>query len=288
VSTQDVFSSDDGQDDQWEDPYEIDTTVAHPARRYNYWLGGGDNFEADRKSGDAVAAAFPAIKITAIENRGFLRRAVTFLIKEAGIRQFLDIGTGIPTADNTHEVAQSLAPESRVVYVDNDPIVLAYARRLLSSTPTGATAYLQADLRRPDVILGHPDLRKTIDLSQPVALMLILVAHFIPEDDDPYRHVATLTGALAPGSHLVMTHATADFWPPEVAANMDAAAKREDSRSRDPFQFRDKAAFSRFFEGMELVPPGIQSVSDWRSDVPPDQRAAAAEAISYGAVARIC
>ena len=274
-------------DDQWEDPFEIDTSVAHPARRYNYWLGGNDNFEADRKSGDAVAAAFPAIRITAIENRRFLRRVVTFLVKEAGVRQFLDIGTGIPTAENTHEVAQSIAPESRVVYVDNDPIVLAHARRLMSSTPEGATTYIQADLRHPGAILSHPDLGKTIDLSRPVALMLILVVHFVPEAEDPYAHVATLTDALAPGSYLVMTHATADFWPPEVAAKMDATAKGEDSRSRDPFQFRDKAAFSRFFEGMELISPGIQSVPDWRSDLPPEERASPAEAISYGAVARI-
>jgi hypothetical protein len=282
VSTDD-FSPD---DKAWGDPFEIDTTVAHPARRYNYWLGGKDNFEADRRSGDAVAAAFPAIKITAVENRSFLRRAVTYLV-EAGIRQFLDIGTGIPTADNTHELAQALAPESRVVYVDNDPIVLAHARRLLTSTPEGTTAYLQADLRAPEVILGHPDLRNTLDLSRPVALILVLVAHFIPEAEDPYGHVATLTNALVPGSYLVMSHATTDFWPPEVAANMDATAQREDSRSRDPFRFRDKAAFGRFFEGLELVSPGIQSVSDWRSDVPPSERVPAAEAISYGAVARI-
>jgi hypothetical protein len=281
---QDLFSPD---GDRWEDPFEIDTSVAHPARRYNYWLGGKDNFEADRKSGDAVAAAFPAIKITAIENRRFLRRVVTFLVEEAGVRQFLDVGTGIPTADNTHEVAQSIDPESRVVYVDNDPIVLAHALRLLSSTPEGATGYVQADLRQPEKILGHPDLPKTIDLSKPVALILIMVGHFIPEEEDPYRHVRTLTDALAPGSYLAMSHATADFWPPQVAANMDAAAKREDSRSRDPFQFRDKVAFSRFFEGMELVSPGIQSVSDWRSPLPPDERVSGAEAISYGAVARV-
>jgi hypothetical protein len=281
VSTADFPETD------WEDPFEIDTSVAHPARRYNYWLGGKDNFEADRASGDAVAAAFPAIKTTAIENRNFLRRVVTFLVNEAGVRQFLDVGTGIPTADNTHDVAQSLAPESRVVYVDNDPIVLAHARRLLSSSPEGATAYIQADLRQPDGIIGNPELRKILDLSKPVGLILILVAHFIPEEENPHGLIATLAGALAPGSYLAMSHATADFWPPEVAAKMDAAAKREDSRSRDPFQFRDKASFTRFFDGLELVPPGIQSVSDWRSELPAAERAPAAEAISYGAVARI-
>jgi S-adenosyl methyltransferase len=134
-------------DERWDDPFMIDTSVAHPARRYNYWLGGTDNFEADRISGDAVAAAFPTIRVSAMENRRFLRRAVTFLVQEAGIRQFLDIGTGIPAVDNVHEVAQSISPDARVVYVDNDPIVLAHARKLLAGNPCGATAYLHADLR---------------------------------------------------------------------------------------------------------------------------------------------
>src|ERR687887_2030914 len=168
VTPQD-FSPDDPQLDN---PFEIDTTVAHPARRYNYYLGGTDNFEADRISGDAGLAAFPTVKISVTENRRFLRRAVTYLVEEAGIRQFLDIGTGIPAANNVHEVAQSIAPDSRVVYVDNDPIVLAHAQRMLASTPAGgATTYIHADLRDPGAILGHPDLRATLDLTQPVALM---------------------------------------------------------------------------------------------------------------------
>jgi hypothetical protein len=261
--------------------------VAHAARRYNYWLGGQDNFEADRASGDAWLAVFPTVKMAAVENRRFLERAVTFLVKEAGIRQFLDIGTGIPSADNVHEVAQTIAPESRVVYVDNDPIVLAHARRLLNSTPHGACAYIQADLRAPERILNNPELRKTIDLDQPVALILIAVAHFLRDADDPYGHVTALRSALAPGSYLAMTHATADFWPPEVSHSMDATAKREDTRSRDPFQFRDKEAFARFFDCMELVSPGIQAISDWRNDVPAHERASAADANIYGAIARI-
>jgi hypothetical protein len=273
--------------DEWTDPFEIDTTVAHPARRYNYLLGGTDNFEADRVSGDAVAAAFPGIRVAMIENRRFLRRAVTFLVKEAGIRQFLDIGTGIPSADNVHEVAQSIAPESRVVYVDNDPIVLAHARRLLATADSGATAYIHADLREPRQILDHPGLQKTLDLSRPVALILIAVVHFLLDDDDPYNRVGVLTGALAPGSYVAMTHATADFWSAKVAAELDAVAKREDSRSRDRFQFRDREAFARFFAGMELTPPGIQAVCDWRSEVPEDERAATADANMFGAVARI-
>jgi hypothetical protein len=282
VSMQD-FSPD---DPRLNDPFEIDITVAHPARRYNYLLGGKDNFEADRVSGDAVAAAFPGIRVAVIENRGFLRRVVTYLV-EAGVRQFLDIGTGIPSADNVHEVAQSLAPESRVVYVDNDPIVLAHARRLLAGGPGGDTAYIHADLREPEQILSHPDLQRTLDLSRPVGLILISVAHFLLDADDAHGRVGVLSGALAPGSYLAMSHATTDFWSAEVTASLDAVAKREDARSRDPFQFRDRAAFARFFDGMELVPPGIQPVSDWRSEVPPQERASAADANMYGAAARI-
>jgi hypothetical protein len=273
-------------DEPWDEPFDIDTSVAHPARRYNYWLGGSDNFEADRISGDALAAAFPPIKIAAIENRRFLGRAVTYLVKEAGIRQFLDIGTGIPSADNVHEVAQSLAPESRVVYADNDPIVLAHASRLLASTPAGgATTYIHADLHEPESILGNADLRRTLDLSRPVALMLIWVLHFFEDADDPYGKVATLTDALAPGSHLVISHATADFMPPDMKNAITTTYAR--NRSRDPFQMRDKAAFARFFDGMELVSPGIQSISEWRNDDPPDQRVSTVDTSSYGAVARI-
>jgi SAM-dependent methyltransferase len=270
----------------FDDPYEIDTSVAHPARRYNYWLGGNDNFEADRISGDAVAATFPTIKVAALENRRFLRRAVTYLVKEVGIRQFLDIGTGIPSADNVHEVAQSIAPESRVVYVDNDPIVLAHARRLLTGTPAGATAYIHADLREPDEIFAHPELRKTIDLSEPVALMLIAVLHFMVDDNDPYALVARLARTLAPGSCLAASHATTDFMP-KVTDDMRAAVRRESARSRDPGQFRDRASFARFFDGLELVPPGIVSIADWHNDTPPAERPSPADTMCYAAVARI-
>ena len=274
-------------DDDWIDPYEIDITVAHPARRYNYWLGGTDNFEADRISGDAVAKAFPTIKVAAIENRGFLRRAVTFLVEEAGVRQFLDIGTGIPAAGNVHEVAQSIAPDSRVVYVDNDPIVLAHARRLLGSAQDGATAYIHADLRDSDAILQHPDLQKTLDLSKPVALMLIWVLHLLDDSEDPHAHIPALTSALAPGSHLVISHATGDFMSTEVSDAVQSAARQQSIRGRDPFQLRDRAEIARFFAGMELVPPGVASVSEWRADRPPGERPANAVSASYGAVARI-
>jgi hypothetical protein len=262
--------------------------VAHPARRYNYWLGGKDNFEADRASGDTLAAAFPTVRIAALENRRFLRRAVTYLVKEAGIRQFLDIGTGIPSADNVHEVAQSIDPKARVVYVDNDPIVLAHARRLLSRTPDGGTtAYIHADLREPDVILNHPDLHSTIDLDKPVALVFISVVPFLADPDDPYGKVARLTEPLAPGSHLAMSHGTSDFRSAEAAAAFEAMVKRETARSRESGKNRDRAEFTRFFDGTELVPPGIVALPDWRSELPPAERPSAADVSYYGAVARI-
>ena len=274
--------------EDWDDPFEIDASVAHPARRYNYWLGGTDNFEADRISGDTWAAAMPSIKIAAIENRRFLRRAVTYLVKEAGIRQFLDIGTGIPAADNAHEVAQAIDPKARLVYADNDPIVLAHARKLLSNTPDGgATAYLHADLRRPDTILNHPDLHTTLDLNKPVALLLISVVPFLTDSDDPYGKVARLTEALAPGSHLAMSHGTTDFLSADAAAEFEAMARREGARSRESAQMRDRAAFARFFDGMDLVPPGIVALPDWRSELPPAQRPSAADVSNYSAVARI-
>ncbi len=262
----------------------IDTTVAHPARRYNYWLGGKDNFQADRESGDAIARMFPSIRTAAMENRYFLRRAVTYLVQEAGIRQFLDIGTGIPTANNTHEVAQSIAPESRVVYVDNDPIVLVHARALLTSSPEGETAYIDADLREPDKILSHPDLLRTLDLSQPVALMLVAILHFIMDADDPYAVVARLVGALPSGSYLVTTNVTMDFMPPQARSQVSAAAA---SGRYGDIRFRTMEEFARFFDGLEIVPPGIRSVSDWRADGEPDPRPSAADTSVYGAIARV-
>src|SRR5262245_37284169 len=222
------------------------------------------------------------------ENRAFLGRAVRYLVSDAGIRQFLDIGTGLPSANNVHEVAQSIAPESRVVYVDNDPIVLAHARRLLRSTAReGATAYIHADLRDPDAILNNVELQKTLDLTQPVALMVVAVMHFIEEPDDPYGCVATLTGALAPGSYLAMSHATRDFMSKEAREKFDSWAERDRTRSRDPAVTRDRAEFARFFDGTQLVPPGIVALPDWRSETPPAERPSAADVGFYAAVASI-
>jgi hypothetical protein len=243
-------------------PDGIDVTTPHPARRYDYWLGGENNYEADRESAELVAEAFPTIRFAALENRKFLRRAVTHLTEEAGIRQFLDIGAGLPTAGNVHEIAQGIAPESRIVYVDNDPIVLIHARSLLDSAPEGATAYLDADARDPEKILSHPDLLATLDLSKPVALMLVAIMHFFTDDDRPHELVRRLCGALAPGSYLVMTHATNDHLTQE-----DLTETREaNERSGIPFQLRSTAEFSRFFDGLELVPPGVTSVMTWRPE----------------------
>ncbi|TDC66841.1 SAM-dependent methyltransferase [Micromonospora sp. KC207] len=262
----------------------IDTSVAHPARRYNYWLGGKDNFQADRESGDAMAAAFPTVRIAALENRRFLQRAVDYLAREAGMRQFLDIGTGIPTADNTHEVAQAVVPQARVVYVDNDPIVLAHARALLTSSPEGATAYIDADLRDPEKILRHPDLGRTIDLGQPVALMLVAILHFLPDPDEPYTLVRRLLDALPAGSYLAASHATYDYLAPQVA--QEARAVTRNGGSREAISLRSRKEFADLFAGLELVDPGVVSVAEWRAEREPQPRPSVADVSMYGAVAR--
>jgi hypothetical protein len=258
----------------------VDTTVAHSARRYDYWLGGKDNFAADRESGDAIAAAFPTVRTAVIENRRFVRRAVAFLAEHAGIRQFLDIGTGIPTSPNVHEIAQRIAPASRVVYADNDPIVLAHARALLVGSAEGATAYLDADLRDPDRIIGNVEVQTIFDFSRPMALMLAAILHFIPDEADPYGIVARLVGALPEGSYLVLSHATNDFLSPEEVTEITAGRY-------GPFFARSEAEFARFFKGSELVPPGIVSVAEWRSEAEPQPRPTPAEAYTYCAVAKV-
>jgi hypothetical protein len=262
----------------------IDTSTAHPARRYNYWLGGKDNFAADRVSGEAIASVYPAIRTTALENRCFLQRAVRFLTAERGVRQFLDIGTGIPTADNTHEVAQAVAPEARIVYVDNDPIVLTHARALLTSTPKGATAYLDADLRDPETIVDHPDLRRTLDLDQPIALMLIAIMHFLFDDDKPYEIVRRLVDALPAGSYLVMSHGTRDLAAPEVRAH--AGAEMKAGRLRIDARPRTKDEFAGFFVGLDLLEPGIVPVVDWHPTVPEEDRPSVFDVAMYGAVGK--
>jgi hypothetical protein len=240
----------------------IDTSVPHPARRYNYLLGGKDNFAADRESADQLTALFPTVRTAAVENRRFLKRTVRYLTEEHGIRQFLDIGTGLPTADNTHQVAQAVAPESRVVYVDNDPMVMVHARALLTSTPEGATSYLEDDLRFPDRILHRSELLNTLDLERPVALMLVAVLHFIHDDDEAGRIVRRLTEALAPGSYVVFSGSTTDFGDAalgEVYKDLVRAGKID-------IWPRSKAEYENLFADLELLEPGVVPVSEWRPD----------------------
>jgi len=261
-------------------PSGIDTSTAHAARRYDYWLGGKDNFAADRESGDEIAAKFPAIRTAVVENRRFLRRAVSFLAGEAGVRQFLDIGTGLPTAENTHEVAQAIAPESKIVYVDNDPLVLVHARALLTSSARGKTAYVDADLRDPEKILDDPQLLDTLDLTQPVALMLIATLHFLDEQDDPYAIVRRLAAALPTGSYLAVSHATSDYLPPELVADISSGRHGHG-------RLRTRAEVTRFFDGLDLLPPGVVPLPEWRAEAEPAPRPAAAEVAMYAGVAHI-
>ncbi len=262
----------------------FDTTRPHSARRYDYWLGGKDNFAADRASGDRIAAAFPTIRTSAVENRRFMRRVVAFLAAEAGIRQFLDIGTGIPTSPNVHEVAQGVDPRARVVYVDNDPMVVVHAQALMSSTPQGATAYVRADLREPETILASRALADTLDLTQPVALLLVAVLHFIPDEADPYGLVGRLVGALPAGSFLAVSHATFDPLPPETRQRMVALTGPD--AGNGVFQPRSGDEVGLFFDGLRLVDPGLVPIVQWRPDHEPRPQASVADTAVYGAVAR--
>jgi hypothetical protein len=239
----------------------FDTRHAHSARVYNHWLGGKDNYAADREAAEQAIAANPGIVTDVRANRAFLARVVRYLAAECGIRQFLDIGTGLPTASNTHEVAQAATPGARIVYVDNDPIVLAHARALLTSTSEGATAYLDADLRDPSAILRAA--AQTLDFGQPIALMLLIILHLIPDADDPYGIVATLVQALPAGSYLVLAHPASDI----RAAKMAEMTRRVNERMSGPkATMRDRAAITRFFDGLDLLEPGVVQPQQWRPE----------------------
>jgi len=266
--------------DPGEELPDIDTSVAHSARIYDYVLGGKDNFEADRRAAEAAIKANPTMAVAMRENRALMRRMTAYLAREAGIRQYLDIGTGLPTSPNMHEVAQAERPDSRIVYVDNDPIVLTHARALLTSNPEGSTAYIHADLRQPERILADPRLAQTLDLSEPVALMLFGVLHFIPDEDDPYTVVARLLTALPSGSYLAIQHPTRDFYAEGVGG------ERSYRNAGIPFQYRTRAEFERFLTGLELVPPGLVPMVDWRADEEPAPRPSATEAGAYAALGR--
>jgi S-adenosyl methyltransferase len=248
-----------GDDDARRGIPNVDTSVPHIARIYDYWLGGKNNFAADREAAERVIAAMPGIMPSVRANRAFLARAVTYLAGEAGIRQFLDIGTGIPSANNTHEVAQRFAPDSRVVYVDNDPIVLAHARALLTSTGPGATAYIDADLKDTAKILRAA--ARTLDFSKPVAIMLVAILHCVPDEDDPYGIVAELLDGVCSGSYLAITHPVkeADTDPPaQAAARMNEVMPQKVTP-------RTMAEVARFFDGLELVSPGLVNSPLWRA-----------------------
>ena len=256
----------------------LDTGVAHPARVYDFWLGGKDNFAADRTAGQQVIEAQPGIVFGVHANRAFLRRAVRYLACDRGIRQFLDIGTGLPTRDNTHEVAQSVAPRSRVVYVDNDPIVLTHARALLASGPEGATAYVDADLREPDTILAAA--ANTLDLSEPVAVMLLLILHLIPDQSDPCAIVARLMASMPRGSYLVVSHPASDIQATAAAE----AARRYNQMVSTPQTRRTRAQVMRFFDGLEILDPGVVQLHQWRPD--PGTVAPVGAVSSHGGVGR--
>jgi hypothetical protein len=245
-------------------PAEINTRVPHASRIYDYLLGGDTNFVVDRNTAEAVfngvyAGGIEAARADVRANRAFLGRVVRYLAAEAGIRQYLDIGTGIPTEDNVHEVAQRVAPESRIVYVDYDLIVGAHASQLLESTLEGATAYITADLREPEKILNQA--KATLDFQQPVALMLVGILHVVPDEDEAYGIVARLLKALPSGSHLVISHLANDINPDEAAE----AVKLLNERTHETFFLRDRADVAQFFDGLELLEPGVVVVDRWGS-----------------------
>jgi S-adenosyl methyltransferase len=239
----------------------FDTSVAHHARIYDYLLGGKDNFAADRKAGDALIAAYPTMVALTKANRAFLGRAVRFLAAEAGIRQFLDIGTGIPAAGSTHELVQEEAPGSRVVYVDYDPIVLSHARALLTSGPEGTTDYIDADFRDVGTVLEKA--AHTLDFSQPVAVIILLTLHAISDSDDPHAIVARIMDAMPPGSYLAISHPASDIEPEKVA---DLTA-RVNPLSHQQYTGRSRAQVMQFFDGLELVEPGLVQVQQWRPGI---------------------
>jgi S-adenosyl methyltransferase len=238
----------------------IDTTKAHPARIYDFLLGGKDHFSSDRQAAEQVLQSWPTVRAAVRENRAFLGRVVRFLVAEAGIRQFLDIGAGLPSANNVHEVAQAIVPECRVVYVDNDPIVAAHGRALLGGSAQGRTAFVQADLRDPKQILDDQATKDTLDFTRPIALMLVALLHFVPDRDNPAGIIRTLIDALPSGSYVAATHAISDHDPGAlIGAGRPYSAVGIHGELRTSDDFADLA-----FSGLELVDPGVVLVSEWR------------------------
>ncbi|MFS4095449.1 SAM-dependent methyltransferase [Streptomyces sp. AF1A] len=257
-------------------PARLNTSVAHNARVWNYWIGGKDNYEVDQQVGDHVAGMFPVIRAVARADRDFLARAVRFLTTERGIRQFLDVGTGLPTVENTHEIAQRIAPESRIVYVDNDPIVLVHARSLLTSSPEGVTDYIDADVRDTDAIVRRA--ADTLDLGRPVAVMMLGILNFVLDTDAARDIVRRLMAAVPSGSHLVLTHPTFDA---EVGGEGNVAAMEFwNANATPPITARSRDEIASFLDGLDLVGPGLVPCSQWRPE-----SASAAPVPQFGAVA---
>jgi hypothetical protein len=253
----------------------INTSVPHPARVWDYWLGGKDNYAADRQVGDEIVKVMPDLPVNARAEREFIGRVVRHLTGEAGVDQFLDVGTGIPTADNTHEVAQRVNPKARIVYVDNDPIVLAHARALLQGTPEGATDYIDADLREPEPILRAAE--RTLDFSRPIALMLMGVLEFVPDSDEAHASVRTLLDALPSGSYLAIAHSVR-------SPSMDEAAARWNASGATPLTLRTAEQLEAFFKELDLLEPGMVSLPRWRPE--PDTSFTGREVFQYGGVGR--
>jgi trans-aconitate methyltransferase len=256
---------------------DFDTRVPHIARVYDYWLGGKDNFAADRELGERTLEAYPNLVFSVRANRAFLARAVRFLAGTSGIRQFLDIGTGIPTANNTHEVAQRIAPDSRIVYVDNDPIVLSHAQALLKSTPEGACAYLDADLHDPDTILAGAG--ETLDFGRPVAVILLAVLQFAGDDAQAGAIVNRLIEACAPGSFVAISHPASDI---DAERHTEMVRRMNESMAQQ-VTLRDRAGVTRLFAGLDLAQPGVVRASEWRPDT---ELEAATPAVLWAGVAR--
>ncbi|MGY1435489.1 SAM-dependent methyltransferase [Streptomyces reniochalinae] len=253
----------------------------HSARMYDYLLGGKTHYPADRAAAVKATEGWPGLPTAARANRAFLHRAVRYLVREAGVRQFLDVGTGIPTSPNLHEVAQAENPSARIVYADNDPIVLTHARALLRSSPQGRTAYLDADLREPNTLLEDPQLAATLDLSEPVALTLIATVHFVPDHHDPFGAVATLMDTLPSGSYLLLSHATPDFSPEEI--NNAVAAYHAGGIEA---QVRSYSGILPFFDGLHLLDPGLVVITDWHPETTPFGPPAKSDVSFYGGLAR--
>ena len=265
-------------DRKW--PSGVDTSVSRSARVWNYWLGGKDNYPVDHEAGDEFAAILPSIVDVARASRAFLVRAVRYLVAEAGIRQFLDVGTGLPTANNTHQVAQETAPQCRIVYVDNDPMVLVHARALLTSTPEGVTHYVDADLRDTDTVLREAAL--TLDFTQPIALMVMGTIEHVLDDDEAYAIVNRLLEPLVPGSYLALYDPTTDGVHGKEMS--EACRLWNESGGTPPVAVRSSQEIAKFFEGLELIEPGVVSVPLWRPD--PDEVGAPVEVNTFGGVGR--